>query len=379
MVLLTILLSFMMIAINWTNYISITNNIDRVIDDIVGDDGDFPFEAKFFIAEFDSNSDKPTFDDKKSRIFISDELKEEIAVKTYYKKKDTGFLDKFRYRKITKDSSLSIIFVDTEMRLELIDNFYRISIYIIFIGLSLCLFMLFFLSKIVILPIKENEAKQKQFLTDASHELKTPLTIISANNELQELINGSNEMTYTITKEVKKMNHMVKDISELSKMTEDSILNKNTVSHFCISNSLIDICYEFVNSFKTKKIDFQFHISENIFFKGNELKIRELFSIILDNALKYSKSKCIISLFIKNNDILIYQRNDSDHVKEGKMNEIFSRFYRSKEARASDVEGSGIGLSIAKEITTIHKGRIEAYGDRESFFNIVVYLPLSRK
>lgn len=400
---LSILLSFLMIAINWVNFTQVTTNADKIINFLENkesfetdkpsfnqQDGmpvETPFETRFFVAKFDTTLS----DDKKyepievNTSFVKAVSKEEAKIyasKVYKGKQDSGYEKNYRYRKYvskTNANEIWITFVDCSRQLELIDNFFKISIIVISIGLILAFIAIFFISKLVVKPIEESDARQKKFITDAGHELKTPLTIISANNELIEMINGENEMTHTIDKEVKKMSSMVKNMTELSKLSEGTLLSKKEAIYFSLSNILYSACTDFSTSFVNKNISFKFSITPNVYIRGNENKITELISIILDNALKYSKSLCQISLLVNKNELIILQQNDGNDIKVGNMNQIFSRFYRSEEARASQIEGSGIGLSIAKEIVTIHRGKIEAFGDKNNLFNIQISFPIYKR
>lgn len=393
MISLTLLLLFMVIAINWINFNSITKSTDKVLDVLQENDNKFPtieskpnyyssqtpFETRFFtVSEIKKDSDnikKGDYNvDLKSYTFLDDDDIYNMVISSVFKNNNKGYYLNFRYRKYQpiNSNTYTIIFLDCSKQLIPIDNFFKISMIVISVGLVLSFVIIFYVSKLIVKPIEESNNKQKKFITDAGHELKTPLTIISANNELLEMINGENEMTQTISKEVKRMTAMVKKITELSQLTEEDSLKQNETTLFSFSEVVSTYCSDISNIFFNKNINFKFYIQENIFIKGNKSKLQELVSIILDNAYKYSLTNCYVSLFIKKDKIVLLERNDSKDIRVGNYDKVFSRFYRSDEVRASDIEGSGIGLSIAKEIVSLNSGTIKAFGDKEKFFNIEV-------
>ena len=232
--------------------------------------------------------------------------------------------------------------------------------------------LLVIFSKPLVLPIAKSYERQKRFITDASHELKTPLTIISANNELIEMENGESESTRAIEKQVNRLTTLVKNLISLSKIDESERLN--SAKNFSLSDALIDVCENFKVAFRNSNKYFTYDVEEGIDYFGDENLIRQLINILLDNANKYSLTKVNVNLEKVGNKINIVVTNDSKEVEERNLKEYFERFYRSQMSRSSDVEGSGIGLSLAKEIVTLHKGEISAYGIDTNTFQIKIEL-----
>ena len=229
--------------------------------------------------------------------------------------------------------------------------------------ITLVFILILLASKYVFKPVDEAYQKQKRFISNASHELKTPLTIISANNELIEMIHGSDESTDAINRQIKRLNQMVSSLSLLTKLSEYKKLDKTEV--FNLSDSINDIIVD-LNISNNDNIKVETNIQPNLNYNGNEGLIRQLISIVLDNAIKYSESFITIHAYIDQKAIIFECMNDCYEIEDGIHNEVFERFYRNDNIR-SKKEGSGIGLSIAKEIVELHKSQIVASSVNNTF------------
>lgn len=216
-------------------------------------------------------------------------------------------------------------------------------------------------------PIAESYVRQKQFVTDAGHELKTPLTVISANSELARMIYGDSEWFDSIDRQVSKMNGLVRSLITLAKLDEEQ---KPVFTAFHLSDAVYDTAKSFEGllhshgntsqgniSMKNRMV---FDIAENIEYTGDESRLRQLVSILMDNAVKYCDpgGKVTVRLF-RDRQIKLQIINDFAGVADCDLDKVFERFYRADRARTSD--GSyGLGLSIAKSIVELHKGEIRA-------------------
>ncbi len=405
-------LSILMISINVSNYVSTKNDIDRIIDRLIENGGNFDnekfddpfyrfnendiskdipkgmgretaFETRFFIVNLylidDEVLDIANYN--LANISIDEDEAYNLAIKII--NKERGYEDDYRYRVITSNeikfidyefkevTSKSIYFVDAETRIEQLNTFRNLSILISISVIVFIFIVIFLLSKRIVKPISDAYERQKRFITNAAHELKTPLTIISANNEMLEISNGENELTEGINKQIIRMNNMVKNLSTLSKIDETSNVKRN---EFNISFILDDMLESFNDSYEKNNKKIEKEIEQNLTYNGDEGLFRQLFSILLDNALKYSKSYLNVKSYQLGNKIIIIFKNDGYKIEEGNLNKYFERFYRSDETRASSLEGSGIGLSIAKEIVDLHKGEIIASGLGNDLFEIKIIL-----
>jgi signal transduction histidine kinase len=153
-------------------------------------------------------------------------------------------------------------------------------------------------------------------------------------------------------------------LNALARLDEGEEMAFSTINLSDITNST---CEPFINSFKAQNKELILNITDDITIKGNEASIRKLISIILDNALKYSLSRAQVEVKKQGERIIFLERNDALNFENGIHDEVFGRFFRSDDARGSEIEGTGIGLSIAKEIATMHKAKIMSYGEEGDF------------
>lgn len=390
MVSVTAVLSVIMVSINIINYSKISKFSDNVLEMLAKGDGHFniggmnegkrpgldigitdetPFETRYFCARFNLDGEITSIDT--GRIAAIDENTAKEYAKTIYESGDQkGYIEVYRFLNVATDDGALIMFVDCSRQLETANQFLFTSI-LISLGALLAVFVLIYLlSKKAILPIAKSYEKQKRFVTDAGHELKTPLTVISANNEMQTLDYGENECTKAIEKQIGKLTTMVKNLTMLAKMdeSEGSIEKKS----FIISDAVIDTVEPFIRTAVSKDKVVTTDLEEGIEFYGDEKLIRQLLGILMDNAIKYSLKNIDIKLFkLKGKTILIVE-NDCLAIEYGDLSRVFDRFSRTDTSRASDIEGSGIGLSIAKEIVEKHKGKIFACGKENNKFEIKV-------
>ena len=278
--------------------------------------------------------------------------------------KEKGWTDtyfRFRCYKYEKKDYVTVLYFDRELGPS-----YRILYASIIggVGGTVASFLLLTpLSSLFVKPLIASRKKQQRFISDASHELKTPLTIISAEKEILEIEHGETEASKSIGKQVARLTAMVKDLNALAAMDEGA---KPILASFDLARTCGEMVDAFQGAFEKKGIAVETEIPETHPFNGDEVLIRQLLSILLDNALKYAKTQVDFHLYANGERTTIKMRNDAD-VPDGPLDRVFERFYRSDEARASDSEGSGIGLSLAQEIVKTCGGRISAKGEGGCF------------
>lgn len=323
------------------------------------DHGEFtketPYWTRFFSVKFTNSNPDPAVDTS----MISSVSKEEaidMAKETIDSNSMIGFYGAYRYKVKIADDFKLVVFVDCTKEMRSIRYFVFTGTWISLVGIIAVFIIVFIFSKIVFNPVKRTYDKQKRFVTNAAHELKTPLTIISANNELIDAQYNSLDETQAIDKQVKKLTIMINNLTLLSKLDEEekNVDLKEKVDLTKLSNDLIE---PFKVIFESRNIKFNFFVDDNCYIKGNTNLISQLLSLLIDNANKYALTYIDFEVRIVGKGVELKTSNDAD-IDEKNPNLLLERFYRNDKARGK-IEGSGIGLSVVNEIVKLHKGTIK--------------------
>lgn len=217
------------------------------------------------------------------------------------------------------------------------------------------------LSKHMVKPLSDSLSRQKQFISNAGHELKTPVTVISATTDLLERKHGSDCLYDTIKAQSEKMSRLIAELLELTRFSEKS---KDTADFrlFSVSEAVETTLLYFESRAFESEHSLHLEIAEDLTMYGDALKIERLVGILIDNALKYADAKTEIQFCLteSNHRILLTCSNFCSDLTSEQMEHLFDRFYRAEESHSHQKEGFGLGLSIAQAITQQHKGEITA-------------------
>lgn len=318
-----------------------------------------PFETRYFSVLLDADG-KVTSSNLNNIAAVSEEQAAALAKKVMKASGSKGFTGIYRYAKVAQSEGTLIAFTDCNRALDTFYKNMRISGLVSLAGVAAVFVLVVIFSRLVFRPIAESYDKQRQFITDASHEIKTPLTIIDANVEVIEMMSGENKWTKSTKNQVKRLASLAGQLITLSKMDEgDGAADK---MKFSMTDAVIDTTSSFESVAETRGRRIVCDIEENLHFVGEEKRIREMFGIFLDNAVKYSTegSEIHVSLERKGRKIIYQISNETDQITKGNQDVLFERFYRSDASRNSATGGSGIGLSVAKAVAEAHHGRLTA-------------------
>lgn len=364
-------LSIAISAINITNYIRIENeaqsSLTMILDrgfnekeEIGGPnrkpEGPEINKQHYFLVAFDEDGTIKQSDFK--HIFsISEEEGKELATTALKNSSSKGTLSGLKYKKETKEATTCIAFIDVSDKMNGFNNFLVNSLIVSSISYVVLAALIVLASQIIFKTSEESYQKQKSFVTNASHELKTPLTIISTDLEIIEMDYGKNEWTSSIRDQIQRLTTMTNQLVTLSKI-EESDMKNYPFEDFSLTKLAKECIEAFLPTYQSKELILKDDIAQDAHMHGNEFLINELFYIFLDNALKYAEEKGEVEVKVKNikNHLEISFSNDIDEDNEIDTNALFERFYRSPNAKK---DGSGIGLSIAKEIIDVHHGKIK--------------------
>lgn len=330
-----------------------------------------PFETRFFYVIFDTDGNI-ILSDIKNIAAVNESEARRYAEAVFKDKKQKGFVDIYRFRKSETDEGIKVIFLDCRRELSAAGNLLLISILVFVLGLLAVFVLVLVFSKIVFAPVQESYIRQKQFITDASHEIKTPLAIISANTEVLEMESGRNRWTESIHNQIDRLSTLTGQLLTLARMDEENKIN--TYGRFLLSQAADEMVSSFFASAKLANKSIDINIDNDIYMSGDEKQIRQMFNILLDNAVKYSEpdSKIVVSLYKKGSKIIFKTFNQVKDIDKGNNDKIFERFYRRDTSRNSETGGFGIGLSVAKLIVTAHKGKIQAVSKDGRSLSIIV-------
>lgn len=273
------------------------------------------------------------------------------------KKYDIGnlYTDRYAYSLTNKNN---LIIMDNISINNKLSYYFRTSILIFILLEIIIIYVSNLLTKWLIKPVIESFTKQKQFVIDASHELKTPLAIITASAESLELEPKEKKWLDNIKSESERMNKLVTDLLDLAK--SENMDNKLNYSVNDLSKIIEKTSLTFESLIYENNLKLETNIEDNIIFNCNSDKIRELLGILLDNAIKHSleESKITINLYNDKNNIILEVKNRGEPIPKDEQEKIFDRFYRVDESRNRNNNRYGLGLAIAKNIVTSHNGKI---------------------
>ena len=317
-----------------------------------------PFATRHFTVFFDSdgNVDKAFTE---SIYSITDDEAIEYAKSVIEGGEVRGWKLNYRYKVFSKEYGMGVVFVDGSMSRASLTQSLSIAGIVLFGCAALVLVLIFLLSKKAVRPIADSYEKQKQFVTDANHELKTPLTLILTNLDIAESELGKNEWLDDIRAEGHRMAELVNQLVSLSRMDEG---NRNVnFKEVSFGELVSDTVSEFEPLAKEREKVLLTNIDKTVTQIGDEALLSRLVGVLLDNAIKYCDDRGeIVVTLQRTKHVALIVENTYSAVGEIEISRLFDRFYRADKARKF-TGGFGIGLSMAKAIVELHKGEITAY------------------
>ena len=373
------LLVFIVLAINTLNWIMLERQVDMVMETLVDADGSFqkmdfdrppPFSrpldmdrmraSRFFVVQIDTsgtivnvNTDQISAIDRSTA--------EGYARKVLGTEKLSGRVDRYKFAVKQLGPNRLVFFMDTSEQSENFRMVLFASCAIAVLCWSILLLIVFLLSGRVIRPVLVGMEKQKQFITNAGHEMKTPLAIIQSNNDTMALIHGENKYNVHIRNQTKRLNVLMSNLLTLAKLDEEIPLPTETVNVSEVINELLPVYRE---EAQNRRLDFRAQIEPDIVIQTNPGSFRQMVTILLDNALKYTleSGNILLSLARDGRHIRMIAENTCDPSLEPEPERLFERFYRGDSARTQEknTSGYGIGLSAARAICENFGGRLTA-------------------
>lgn len=368
--LLLALLVVLLSIINVVNYRSVCASLDTTLAALAGNASKSPddlgpsakeqsYESRYFTVRLDGDG-KVLSTDLSNIATVDSQTAQEYAQQVWESDTEEGFLGNYRYRVTTERGDTFIIFLHAGRKLADFRSFLQISIWSTLAGYLVTFGLCVLLSRRIVKPFSDNYEKQKLFITDAGHELKTPLTIIDADAQVLEMELGENEWLQDIQEQTRRLAVMTNALIYLSRMEEAQ--NQAQVIDFPLSDVVSETAQSFQSLAISQGKDLQTDIQNGLSFRGDDRAMRHLTSILLDNAVKYSgpEGRILLSLHRTGSTLRLCVQNSAQPISPEDLKHLFDRFYRTDRSRSSKTGGHGIGLSIAKAIVTAHKGTIKA-------------------
>ena len=283
----------------------------------------------------------------------------------------------FRYIKNVDSQSQLIVFYNKSMQKSFLNILIIAFIVIGIISVVLAFLSSYFLASKALVPVKEAWEKEKAFVADASHELRTPLAVIRTNMEIvmdneNETVKSQKNWLCNVQYEYMKMSKMVDDLLFLAREdNKDIVANSSAIN---LSEIVAQVCDTFKPIVAEKEIELLVNVQKGIVIPGDDIKMNRLICILIDNAIKYTKpfGKIEVSCFRSDKHSVITVSDTGIGITEEDLTKIFQRFYRVDKSRNSEIEGSGLGLSIADSIIKQFNGtlRVSSIFGKGSTFEV---------
>lgn len=304
-------------------------------------DPEAPYTTRFFIVRLDEEGNVTDV----STDFIASVTQteaEEFARKVLNEKRQVGYYKNYRFQILAKKNDNIVIFLNTTMELRSVRNVLLISCLVGVVCFLVVFLLVILLSKRAMKPYIRNIERQKRFITDASHEIKTPLTSIATSVDVIEMEYGEDEWTRNIHKQTSKMSRMVADLVTLSRLDEENPFLERT--EFSLSDAVWEVAEPFASLAKAQGKKYSQRIEENLTLCGNPDATRQMISVLLDNAMKYSDENGTIRLDVYkvHGKTKIEVFNTCVLEETQNLSRLFDRFYRPDNSRSRKTGGSGI-------------------------------------
>lgn len=297
---------------------------------------------------------------------------EELALDISADGGDYGTQDSLAYYRADKDGYTLVTFMDNTVINENAATLLRYTLIFGAAAIVVFFFLSVYIAKRIVRPLEDSFEKQKRFISDAGHELKTPVSVVSANAELLSREIGENKWLANIRYENERMGELVTQLLELAR-TESAAMQTERVdlSRLAAGETLPFECVAF-----EKGLTLESDLAPDIFVEGDGGRLKQLVSILLDNAVSHAEGGTVkITLSKERSHAVLSVTNEGAALTSTQREHLFDRFYRIDEARSADSNHYGLGLAIAKAICDAHKGHIEV-GCRDGLVEFCVSLPI---
>lgn len=383
---ITVLIVFLLGVINGFNMVIVGNQIERTLRVVAEHEGggealpplpdtgaprpftdppkndyDTVMSSNFFVVRFDPGGNVVSVDVSRTSV-VTEEEAEAMALRIYESGEDSGKTGRFRYllgQSRTGQGS-AMVFLDTSG-----ENLSYVRVLLLsgaagLVCWGVMLVLVIFLSRRAIRPFVENMERQKQFVTNAGHEIKTPLAIIQSNTEAMELYNGESKWSRNIREQTARLSGLMGDLLTLARMDEGA--GRAEPADVAFSGLAEAALRSFAQPMEARGITLRADIQPGLRLRADPAQMEQLLSILLDNAVKYTDQggTVWVSLRRQEKKVRLSVQNTCEVLPEAPPEKLFDRFYRADAARTQRTGGCGIGLAVARSIAQANRGTLRA-------------------
>lgn len=380
-----------------TSYQGVVSDADRVLALLAENEGEFPvlkedfdwealgprrqsqelgYEIRYFSVLLDETGAVVETDTGQIAA-VDEETAVDYAVQILAQDTQAGFLKDYRYLISQEGTDTRVIFLDCGASMVAFRSTLFTSLWVAAVGLAAVLFLILLFSRRLVRPLILGYEKQKRFITDAGHEIKTPIAIIQADSEVLALESGENEWIQDIQHQIRRLSSLTNDLIYLSRMEEDQ--GRGKFLPLSLSQVVTETAQAFQTMAKSQNKSFTIDVQPGLAMEGEEKALDQLVSVLLDNALKYAPEGGEIALALARQGkyFRLTVENTAQGITKELLENLFDRFYRGDVSRDSSQGGYGIGLSIARAVVQAHRGKISAAAKGEDKLLIAVLLPMN--
>ena len=378
----TAVLLVVLVAVNVVNYRQTVNQVDRLGTMLVNNDGTFPDAPEGGMApkehpehgmpkgmEFRKDDQMATryavvrvangtvqSVDRTHLVSLDEEALKELGLRVAQGSATQGWEGSLRYQVAKTDAGTMVVLVDANKETQQISRLMMVTGAVFVLCLAVVYVLVRLVSKRAIRPFVENLERQQQFIANASHEIKTPLAVLSANTDLLAMMGTEAKFVDSNKRQIKRLNSLVEQMLILSRYDEgEAAATKEEVDLVAVTKAIVEEILPVLNE---KELQVEFTGEAQTIITTNKSAMTELIRILLDNAMKYTVGEPVITVEAKRNQLAI--GNETEPMTKEQVSQIFDRFYRVDSSRNRTTGGSGLGLSIAQKIAETNNVQLTA-------------------
>ena len=390
----TAVLLVVLVAVNVVNYRQTVNQVDRLGTMLVNNDGTFPdapeggmapkehpehgmpkgmefrkddqMATRYAVVRVANNAVQSV--DRTHLVSLDEEALKELGLRVAQGSATQGWEGSLRYQVAKTDAGTMVVLVDANKETQQVSRLMMVTGAVFVLCLAVVYVLVRLVSKRAIRPFVENVERQQQFIANASHEIKTPLAVLSANTDLLAMMGTEAKFVDSNKRQIKRLNSLVEQMLILSRYDKgEAAATKEEVDVVAVTKAIVEEILPVLNE---KGLRVEFTGEAQTIITTNKSAMTELIRILLDNAMKYTVGEPVITVEAKCNQLAI--GNETEPMTKEQVSQIFDRFYRVDSSRNRTTGGSGLGLSIAQKIAETNDVQLTAELTSETQIRFVI-------